>query len=112
MTASAIPAEQTHVGFRPDRPPTPRQPRLAHRVPCTLAVLEGAGAPAGVLTGQTVNVSAGGLAVQVGCPLDRGARVCVALPGLDGGLARVIGEVVRTRQVNAGTYELGIRLGG
>jgi len=112
VTASAIPVEQTHVGFRPDRPPIVRQPRVAHRVPCTLSVLGGQAATAGILPGQTVNVSASGLAVQVGCPLERGARVQVVLAGVDGELTQLVGEVVRTRQVNAGTYELGIRLGG
>ncbi len=112
MTASAIPVEQTHVGFRPDRPPTVRQPRVAHRVPCTLAVLERGGPGGAVLSGQTVNVSAGGLAVQLGCPLEQGLAVAVVLPGRDGGRRELVGRVVRSRQVNAGTYEVGIRLDG
>jgi hypothetical protein len=60
--------------------------------------------------GQTVNLSANGLAVQIGRPLLEGTWVEVLLPHLDGEPTRLRGKVVHSRRVLSGTFEVGIRI--
>jgi hypothetical protein len=60
--------------------------------------------------GQTVNLSANGLAVQVGQPMEAGAQVEVLLPHLDGEPTRLQGTVAHSRRVVTGTFELGIQI--
>lgn len=84
-------------------------PRVPHRVPCRLRTLELAGAGLTAL-GETVNLSPEGLAVLVGRKVECGTRVEVLLPHLDGEPACLYGEVVRTRRVFSGAYEIGVSL--
>ncbi|RMF79254.1 MAG: PilZ domain-containing protein [Planctomycetota bacterium] len=84
-------------------------PRVPHRVPCRLRTIELAGAGLMAL-GETVNLSPEGLAVLVGQRIERGVRVEVLLPHLDGEPACFYGEVVRTRRVFSGAYEIGVSL--
>jgi len=58
--------------------------------------------------GQTVNLSANGLAVQLGRPVHDGVRVEVLLPQLDGEPTRLVGRVAHSRRVLSGTFEVGI----
>jgi hypothetical protein len=82
--------------------------RVAHRVPCRVRAPQTlSGKPLSVI-GQTVNLSANGMAVQIGQPLDAGTRVEVLLPHLDGEPTRVLGKVAHSRRVVSGTFEVGI----
>ncbi len=84
--------------------------RFAHRVPCRVrSRSETATAPISV-TGQTVNLSANGVAVQIGQPLHVGQAVEVFLPHLDGEPMRVTGRVIHSRRVVSGTFEVGISI--
>ena len=84
--------------------------RVAHRVPCNVrAPRTPLGKPLSVV-GQTVNLSANGMAVQLGQPLEEGTRVEVLLPHLDGEPTRLLGKVAHTRRVLSGTFEVGIRI--
>jgi hypothetical protein len=85
----------------------PRKRRTPHRVPCRLRVIGAAGIQA--VLGETLNISATGLALQVGAEIAPGARVEVLLPHLDGEPACLYGTVVRKRRVLSGTYEIGLR---
>lgn len=86
--------------------------RVAHRVPCRVrasAALQGKGLCA---IGQTVNLSANGLAVQLSRPMDEGTAVEVLLPPLDGEPTRLVGTVAHSRRVLSGTFEVGILISG
>ncbi|MFQ5805470.1 MAG: PilZ domain-containing protein [Phycisphaerae bacterium] len=82
--------------------------RVAHRVPCRVRASDTAHGKAVSVVGQTVNRSANGMAVQVGQPMDEGARVEVLLPHLDGEPTRLMGTVAHSRRVVTGTFEVGI----
>jgi len=82
--------------------------RVAHRVPCRVRSFNSAlGKPVSVV-GQTVNLSANGLAVQIGRPIEEGTSVEVLLPHLDGEPTRLCGRVAHSRRVLSGTFEVGI----
>jgi len=84
--------------------------RVAHRVPCRVrAALEGKRQSL-TSVGQTVNLSASGLAIQLGQPLDSGTNVEVLLPHLDGEPTRLLGRVAHSRRVLTGTFEIGIEI--
>ena len=85
--------------------------RVAHRVPCRLRASDATHAKGVCVVGQTVNLSANGLAVQVGHSVDEGTAVEVLLPPLDGEPTRLYGTVAHTRRVLSGTFEIGIRIG-
>ncbi len=84
--------------------------RFAHRVPCRVRTREGHTKAALSVIGQTVNLSARGVAVQVGHPIRVGLPVEVLLPHLDGEPMRVTGRVVHSRRVVSGTFEIGISI--
>lgn len=101
---------------RPARPPGAAGPsqrrvqrRLAHRVPCSVRLTEAHDQEAR-LPGETVNVSATGIAVQVAAPIVVGSEVEVTLGTSAGrGQRRLLGSVVHVRRVTTGRYEVGIQ---
>ena len=86
--------------------------RVAHRVPCRVRASEALHAKGSCVVGQTVNLSANGLAVQLARPMDEGTTVEVLLPPLDGEPTRLFGTVAHTRRVLSGTFEIGILISG
>jgi hypothetical protein len=82
--------------------------RVAHRVPCRVRASEAIPGKGVSAVGQTVNLSANGLAVQLARPMDQGTAVEVLLPPLDGEPTRVLGTVAHSRRVLSGTFEIGI----
>jgi hypothetical protein len=82
--------------------------RVAHRVPCRVRSHNTLLGKRVSVVGQTVNLSADGLAVQVGQPMDEGTSVEVLLPHLDGEPTRLWGRVAHSRRVLSGTFEVGI----
>lgn len=80
--------------------------RVHHRAPCRLRSLESGGSFAAL--GETINLSDTGLSVQVGRDVQQGTRVEVLLPYMDGEPTCLYGEVVHSRRVVSGTYEVGI----
>ena len=83
-------------------------PRSPHRVPCRLRALGSPTETGWVACGQTVNVSPGGVAIQLSKPVRVGTRVEVQLPPLEGRPLLVRGSVVHSRRVLTGTFEIGI----
>jgi hypothetical protein len=82
--------------------------RVAHRVPCRVRAADALDGKGICVIGQTVNLSANGLAVQVGESMDAGTLVEVLLPPLDGEPTRLVGTVAHSRRVLSGTFEIGI----
>lgn len=86
--------------------------RTPHRVPCRVRVLAPANGPVVTMVGQTVNLSADGMAVQVNRSIPEGAAVETLVPGLSGETLYAYGKVVHARQVLTGMFEIGIRFEG
>jgi hypothetical protein len=61
------------------------------------------------VSGETVNISPAGVAVQLGKPIPEGTMVEVLIPHLDADPLCVLGTVAHTRRVLTGTFEIGIR---
>ena len=101
---SALPRPRTGLpGRRGER-------RFPHRVPCNVRWSSPVEHTHASVVGQTVNLSATGMAIQLAVPLPIGSEVEVLLPHLNGEPTRVDGMVVHTRRVNTGTHEIGIRV--
>jgi hypothetical protein len=86
--------------------------RVAHRVPCRVRASEVLAGKGICAVGQTVNLSANGLAVHLAGPMDEGTAVEVLLPPLDGEPMRLFGRVAHSRRVLSGTFEIGILISG
>lgn len=84
--------------------------RFAHRVPCRVRTNEPTNERAINTIGQTVNLSASGVAVQLAHPIETGTPVEVYLPHLDGAPTLLHGHVAHSRRVLMGTFEIGIRI--
>lgn len=84
--------------------------RVAHRVPCRVRAMRTSNGKNVSVVGQTVNVSANGLAVQLARSVDDGTPVEILLPHLDGEPTRLRGRVVHSRRVLSGTFEVGIQM--
>jgi hypothetical protein len=82
--------------------------RVSHRVPCRVRASDALQGKGVCVVGQTVNLSANGLAVQVGRSMAEGTSVEVLLPPLDGEPTRLLGRVAHSRRVLSGTFEIGI----
>lgn len=81
-------------------------PRVPHRVACQIRLA----APDGrTLQGRTINLSPGGLSVQVPGAVARDTVIDVWLPSVGGTQVQFRGMVVHTRRAMTDTYELGIR---
>lgn len=94
--------------FEPQRP---RERRTSFRAHCRVVVPHehGADGNAVVFEGETLNLSARGVAIQTGQPLSLGTAVelQLSLEGVDGPWR---GVVVRSRRVVSGTFEIGVLL--
>ena len=82
---------------------------MVYRVPCWLRADCSDGKAVSVV-GETVNLSANGLALQLGQSVRCGTSVEVLLPQLDGEPTRMVGRVAHSRRVTTGTFELGIEV--
>jgi hypothetical protein len=85
-----------------------REPRAPHRLPCRVRFFDAGRGEWIAKLGNTVNLSATGLAVQVGMPMTAGARVEAVLPRFEDDPLCIVGTVVHTRRVMTGTFEVGI----
>lgn len=88
-----------------------RQRRTSHRVPCRVRVTDESSGSATALVGETVNLSARGLAVRLARELAPGAAVEVLFPHVDGEPVVMLGRVVHTRRVLTATFEVGVEFG-
>ncbi|MBU0638384.1 MAG: PilZ domain-containing protein [Planctomycetes bacterium] len=99
----------------PQRAPAPgaherETRRTPHRVPCRLRVFDPSTGAITAVCGQTVNISADGLAVWLNTDVPTGTWVEALVPRLEGAPLCLSGTVVRSRRVLTGTFEVGIGL--
>ncbi len=100
-SAGVIAAKMEKVRRRAER-------RVSHRVPCRVRSSDVHVNKGFCAVGQTINLSANGMAVQLAEPMEAGTPVEVLLPQLDGEPTRVCGKVAHTRRMHAGAFEVGI----
>lgn len=82
--------------------------RRPHRTPCRVRMLDGTTGDVRVVVGETVNLSATGLALQVAFAPPLGSKLETLLPDAAGRPLRVCGTVVRCRRALHGQYEVGL----
>ena len=101
----------TSAPTAPSAPNAPlRERRWSHRAPCVLRLLDVDGASNLEVRGETVNVSAEGLAIQVPGPVPAGLHVeTVIARTCDKDAIVVRGMVIHSRRILAGGYEIGVR---
>ncbi len=87
-----------------------RDRRWSHRAPCLLRLLDSGGEAMFEIHGQTVNMSASGLAVQISEPVPAGFSVETVIAHKSAEEAIVLrGKVVHSRRMLAGSFEIGVR---
>ncbi len=87
-----------------------RDRRWSHRAPCLLRLLDLGGEAMLEIRGETVNMSANGLAVQVSGPVPAGLSVETVIARKSAEEAIVLrGKVVHSRRMSAGSFEIGVR---
>jgi hypothetical protein len=97
------------VGEAPRSRSSDRERRVVHRAPCRLQWWDIDSNQSAACVGQTTNLSARGLAVQISQRMLTGTRVEALLPNPSGEPTRVTGTVVHCRRILADTFEVGIR---
>ena len=85
-----------------------RRRRVPHRVPCRVRVLDEAAEPVATYCGQTVNISACGLAVQLSQPIPAGTQIEALVPHAEGAPLLFSGKVLHSRRVLGDIFEIGI----
>ncbi|MCG3126435.1 MAG: hypothetical protein CHACPFDD_01270 [Phycisphaerae bacterium] len=111
MTATTRPsyaAPSIHASLLLD--PRPRERRWSHRAPCVVRVLSGESSAA-EHAGETVNISTGGIAVQIREAIQPGTRIEALVAHAEQPIL-VRGYVAHCRRVLAETFEVGLRLAG
>lgn len=115
MASRFVAANPHSASGRPVEPP-PTQPkrvvrRVPHRVPCRVRLVDTATGEVRTVVGETVNLSAGGVALQLGLDVPVGTWVETLVPHVHGDPLFLCGTVVHTRRTMAANYEIGIALG-
>lgn len=113
MTATTRPsyaAPSIHTTLLLDPRSRLRERRWSHRAPCVVRVLRADGSET-THTGQTVNVSSGGIAVQIREAIQPGTPIEALVAHADQAI-RVRGYVAHCRRVLAETFEVGLRASG
>jgi len=112
MPSGFISAEQptvTSISNASDQRQQRSQRRIPHRVPCRLSWYDQAAQRCLACVGQTIDISTGGLAVQLAREIPVGTSVEALLPNLAGEPAFLEGVVVRCQRVLAEMFQIGIR---
>ena len=87
-----------------------RERRWSHRAPCVLRLLDVDGGSNLEFRGETVNMSAEGLAIQLPEPVPAGLYVeTVIARKCDKDAIVVRGKVIRSRRIFGGGWEIGVR---
>ncbi len=82
--------------------------RTPYRVPCRVRLIDPDTGEVRTITGQTVNISSGGLSVQIGLQPATGTWVETLVPRPTGEPMFVCGRVVHVRQTMTASFELGV----
>ncbi len=87
----------------------PRGRRVPYRVPCKVRLFDPESGADRTVVGQTVNLSDGGVAMQVAVRPRLGTWVETLVPNLTGEPRTIRGWVVHTRKTLHAQYEVGVR---
>lgn len=94
----------------------PRSPRherrRPYRVPCRVRLVNPTTGEVRTVVGETVNLSAGGLAMHVSIDAPVGTWIETLLPHPSGNPRFVCGRVVRVRRTMSTSFELGVEITG
>ncbi len=82
--------------------------RTPYRVPCRVRLVDPQSGEVRTVTGQTVNISSGGLSVQIGVQPATGTWIETLVPHPNGDPMFVCGRVVHVRQTMTASFELGV----
>ncbi len=82
--------------------------RTPYRVPCRVRLVDPQTGEVRTVAGQTVNISAGGLSLQITVEPDPGTWVETLVPHPNGEPMFVCGRVVHVRRTTAASFELGV----
>lgn len=82
--------------------------RVPHRVPCRVRLLEPRTGAVQTVIGETVNLSEGGVALQIGVEVPVGTWVETLVPHANGDPLFLCGTVVHVRRTLISNYEIGI----
>ncbi len=82
--------------------------RTPYRVPCRVRLVDPDTGEVRTVAGQTVNISTGGMSLQVGIEPSEGTWVETLVPHPNGEPMFVCGRVVHVRRTMAASYELGV----
>lgn len=108
----ANPPSAAAKSVAPDRTYVERATRrVPHRVPCRVRLIDPATGAGRTVVGETVDLSAGGVALQLGSDVPVGTWVETLVPHLHGEPLFLCGTVVHSRRTMAANYEIGIALG-
>ncbi len=107
--AAAQPAHQSAKSVAAEAKPQQRnEPRVPHRVPCRVRLVDPSTGEIRTVVGETVNLSAGGVAIHVSLAVPVGTWVETLVPHASGDPLFLCGTVMHCRRTLAANYELGI----
>ncbi|MCK4340728.1 MAG: PilZ domain-containing protein [Phycisphaerae bacterium] len=101
-TAKPVPAE--------GNPQQRVERRMPHRVPCRVRLVEPTTGEVRTVMGETINLSAGGVAIQVGVDVPVGTWAETLIPHAHGDPLFLCGTVVHSRRTMHAHYEIGIAM--
>jgi hypothetical protein len=86
--------------------------RTPYRVPCRIRLVDPGSGSVRTVVGETVNLSSGGLAMNVGVETPVGTWVETLVPHPNGDPLFLCGKVVHVRQTMFSNFELGVAISG
>lgn len=89
---------------------TPRSRRTPYRVPCRVRLVDVATGEVRAVVGETLNISAGGLAVQLPTEVPIGTWVETLVLQPTGDPMFLSGHVIHTRRTLASNFEIGVTM--
>jgi hypothetical protein len=94
---------------KPERRRPPEQRRVPYRVPCRIRLINKQTGEVRTVVGETINISTGDTALQLGTSVPIGTWVETLVPRPNGEPLFLCGTVVHRRRVMASGFEIGIR---
>ena len=87
----------------------PTEPRVPYRVPCRVRLVDPLTGEVKAVGGETLNVSRGGMSLQVGVNVPVGTWVETLVLNPNGDPLLLTGTVAHCRRTLASNFELGVR---
>lgn len=99
-------ASKTWTRERTRRPRAER--RTPYRVPCRVRLIDSATGEVRTVTGETVDISSRGMALQIGLDVPIGTWVETLVPKPNGNPLFLCGTVIHSRQTMTAHFEIGV----